>query len=713
MIINSSKNLYGSEGAGESVAFHLRAAERATARFGFSVVMQTRLQLSATETNRANLQLRVVEATEFALSATEIARAALRLENKGELAIQAVETVRASVGLRIIRQANNKLILTVRIVPKTRVRRHKDLHRFSVNGAEVPISDYSADFPDGAAGCVVSVTLAKFADRRLVVPGASYKFELAKRIGGAWQWRTLIDSGVIEGSTLTIGFGDRKRADVFTLSTYEPLANRLGRSPLRDLTVYDPLRVAADELNTEIVYDTEGTAYVEELKAIPNLTVYKLLEEIFKVRCGFPAIKMNFLDSPLKEARFTTGETFMDGVAPAIGNYEPDFTDVNGVLWIRDTTNVLPDGFPLPTDLTLDDYNSVALSASPKPIDCFEVVFYEDKDDWDYFEPHVETLPVEKSGTNGREDYSATRITRTERRYFKNSQPDVPVKIDLYEEERETRDSRQVTGRVTETFFYDAQGRVYRSTKVFKSLVPAFDDGDSFTKILATVREEKTTILYGRHPFEPSKQVQLRKQTITYGQIAVDAENPYEGEDFRQPMIVANRSGNISESSTAEYGPIEKLTETVQILPGDQLRTVSIKEDLVSKNLEYAYSDVSYGDASSAQKGRTRKLLVFRNPGDAMTGRGKETLPVGELPPEIFIPLARRKLKKRDLGSDGIDSSLNGLELWMDRGTSYTIYDEKDDQLGVFTVRGFRFFGSNLGTRSQAHKTQFRAMRVK
>ncbi|HXG83285.1 MAG TPA: hypothetical protein VNI84_04575, partial [Pyrinomonadaceae bacterium] len=315
----------------------LDAQSRALARTDFNPVSYDSLTLSALNRASSGLEFRLVTNVSLTLAGASASSSYARLVplGQGEMTLMATSKASAGLTLRLLRVSLTKLILSVRIVPKTRVGRHKDKHRFTVGAAEIPISDYTVDFPEGSAGCVVNLTLSKFADRSLIVEGANYKFEVGKRIGGAWQWRTIINTGALQGSSLTVGFGDRKRADVFSLSTSEPLANRLAKAPLNDLTIYDNLRVSSDELNTEVLYDTEGKSFAEEKLAIANLTVYKLFDEIFKKRCGFAAWKTNIPDVKLKEARFDMGGTYLDGVAPAIGIFEPDFTEVGGVLWIR------------------------------------------------------------------------------------------------------------------------------------------------------------------------------------------------------------------------------------------------------------------------------------------------------------------------------------------------------------------------------------------
>ena len=648
--------------------------------------------------------------TLFDFEARSINRTSFFGRNGGELELTAKSKSKTSFGLRIIRNENTPFVLTVRTAPMTRGLRHKDLYEFKVDGVDVPISDYTVDFPPNSAGCLVNVTLSKFADKSLITPNAVYKFNLGKIIGGEEVWRTVINSGEYQSSRMTIGFGDRRRSDSFSLSTVEPLADRLGKKPLRNLVIYDPFRVSVNASDFPVKYDTEGNKFTTELLAIPNLSVKKLFQEIFVNRCGFTSVKTNLSDETVKELTFPTGRSYLEGISGIIGSYEPDFALINNDLFIRDTTLLNPPGFPAPVELSADDYQASGISQTKGKIDCFNLIYTEDADDWDFYETEVEELPVEISGTPGLDDYSQTTITRLTKKFYRNSQPNVPIKEDMFQEIRETRDSSEVTGKVTESFFYDAFGRPYLSRKKVESRVPAFDDGE--LTVLSTVRETETKISYGKHPFEPAKQVELGSLEITKGQYIVDEENPYNGKPFKQPVIVANRSGNITDGSTSAYGPIEKITATLQILPNDQVRTVTRKEDLLAKNVEFDYSAVKYGEASSLEKGRTRELYVFENPGDTFTGQGEEDFPVGQMSLTTAIPLARRKLKKRKSGSYNLDISLIGLELFLDRGMDFTVLDEKDSPLGAFTVKGFKFAGNNLGTINQAHSTSWQGGKI-
>lgn len=678
--------------------------------FRFRSFRLPNLILQAKSVSKAALELSQFGITQFHLAAKSISSASIGLDNKGEFNLAAKSISKGSLGLRVIRQENQKLVVTFRVAPRTRAAgRHKDLHQFLVNGVEIPITDYTADFPEDASGCAVQMTLAKYADRSLITPDANYTFRLGKRIAGVWQWRTIIDTGELQSSSLLIGFADKKKTDSFSLSTFEPFANSLGRSPLRDLIIYDPFRVAGNELSTPIRRDTEGRTYQAEKLAIPNLTLYKLFKEIFKVRLGFANLKTNIPDSPIKQATFSTAGSYRDGIAPHCGNFEPDFTVSGDTLWIRDTTNLLSEGFPAPAALTIDEYAEVEVSRSINRLDAYNLVFNEDKEDWDFFETVVETFPLSVTGSVFDENYSKTDLERTTRKYYRNSTPDFPVKEDVIKEVRTTRGTFNVKGKVTEEFKYDAFGRQIESNKKTETQVPE-EGGES--NFLELAEEEKTTITYGPHPFEPSKQVQLLVASEKKGVISVDSENPYRGKDFKQPIVVADKSGNVRESSTTEYGPTEKTTKTLQILSSKEVRVNIVHEDLINERLDFDFSEVVYGEIGARTNGRTREVLVFETPDAVFTGHGEENLPVGELPLNVAIPLARRKLKKRRLGNDVLNLSFNGLELFMDRGVSYTVFDREEGMLGVFPVKGFRFTGSNLGTRAANHKTIFRGVKV-
>lgn len=713
-IIHRSSHLY-SDVSAIDLTLTGRSASRASIILT-AMDAAVNLTLSAKSISKSNLNLIIVEPVGLVLAARTVSKSRLAIyaPDPSALDLSAVSVNSARLSLRVLRGADNRFVLTVRIAPTTRGLRHKDRHRFSVNNVEVPISGYSAEFPESAAGCTVNVTLARFADRSLITPEANYKFELASKIGGAWEWRTLIDSGLLDSTNLTIGFADRKRADSFSMSSLEPLASRLNKKPLRNLVVYDPNRVVAGADDYEVKFDTEGNRFETEILAIPSLTLYKLFSEVFVNRCGFADYRTNLPDQPIKETEFDTGSSFLDGVKGFVGSFEPDFTADGARLWIRDTTSGTPAGFPAPRKLTVDDYAAASVSQPLERLDAFNLIYFEDKEDFDTFETHIETLPLQKSGTPGSEDYSETRITRRSRRYYREAAPNVIVKEDLYEEERETKDYRgSVTGKVTEKFYYDGFGRPNRTAKTFESLVPAFDDPDSTLRILEQVADEDTRYIYGRHPFKPAKQVQLLVTRIRRGQIVVDSENLYRGEPFRQPVVVANRSGNADGGGISTvYGPVEKYTKTIQILPNEQVRSVERKEDLVSKNTEFDYSDVQYGEAASIERGRFREVLVFENPNDTFTGYGEEPFPVGELPLETAIALARRKLRRRKRRQGDLNCQLNGLELFMDRGIDYTVTDAEDAELGVFTIKGFRFTGSELGTRAARHQTTFRGARI-
>lgn len=674
------------------------------------------LILSARQRSRASLVLSLRETVRFNLTARTISRSTLGLTVvppfNGEFNLQAKSISSGRVNLRFIRQINTALVVTFRIAPRTRASgRHKQRWRFSINGAEVPISNYSVDFPEKAAGCVVQVTLAQVLDKSLCTADAVYKFELAKWSAGDWRWRTIIDTGKLQSSSLRIGFADRKKTDSFSLSTFEPVANRLGKSPLRELIVYDPYRVAENEISSEIEYDTEGTALTVEQKGIFGLTLYKLFAEVFIERCGFAAWKTNIPDSAVKQANFSLGATFMNGIAPHCGVFEPDFTMLGETLWVRDTTTFIPAGFPAPARLTIDDFEEAGVTQEIDRLDAFRVIFNEDKEDWDFFRTVVVVLPVSETGSVFDENYSKTVLRRTSRKYYRNSAPDVSVKEDLIKEVRTTSGTFNVKGVVTEEFKYDGFGRQIKSYKKTETQVPV--EGDlTASNFLELTEEETTTITYAAHPFEPSKQVQQKVVSEKKAKISVDATNQYRGKDFRQALVVADKSGNVTDDSTFDYGPTEKTTKTLEVLPNKQVRVNIVREDLINDRLDFDFSEVVYGEIGARANGRTSKVTVFETPGAGFTGYGREDLAVGELPLPSAIALARRKLKRRRIGGYDLDAQCAGLELYMDRGANYTLIDREEGELGTFSVKGFRFTGANLKTKAEAHKTTFRGRKI-
>lgn len=673
------------------------------------------LNLQARTRNRASLALAFLNRLTLNLEARTRNRASLTLEITppfdGVLNLQARTRNRAALNLRELRQENPSLVVTFRIAPRTRGNgHHKQRWRFSINDVEVPISNYVVDFPEQSAGCVVQVTLAQVLDRNLVVEGAVYKFELAKKIAGVWRWRTVLDSGELKSSSFRIGFADRKKTDSYALSSFEPVSNKLGRAPLRDLTVFDPFRVSAKDVSPKIEYDTEGRAITTEIKQIGNLSLYKLLDEIFLNRCDFQSWKTNIPDSMIKRADFSIGATFMRGIAPHVGVFEPDFTMIGETLWLSDTTALLPAGFPAPSRLTIDDFEDAGVSQEIDRLDAFRILYNEDKDDWDYFVDSIVTLPVSETGSLFDENYSRTELKRTTRKFYRNSTPDVPVKEDLIKEVRTTYGTFNTKGIVTEEFKYDQFGRQIESNKKTETQIPETGGGES--NFLELAEEEKTTIIYGAHPFEPSKQVQLLVCSEKKGKIAVDSVNQYRGKDFKQSVVVADKSGNITDDSTFDYGPTEKTTKTLEVLANSQVRVNIVKEDLINDRVDFDFSEVVYGEVGAITNGRVRDVTVYEQPDGEFTGFGRADLPIGELPLSVGIPLARRKLKRRRLGSFDLDVGCSGLELFMDRGISYTLVDREEGEMGAFRVRSFRFTGANLKTRQEQHKTTFRGRKI-
>lgn len=691
MIVNFFEES-GSLSASFSSQSSFTATIRARARVAANFAAQSGFSASVSSIDHNNIVANFAASSRFRAqikSASGIAR----FRSRSRL----TAVLRSRVGL------DHSLNLIVDILPAISGNYQNYTPRFSVDGVSIPIKSFNLNFPKNQIGSELSVQLARISDKSLMTGAASYKFE----IGVSGIFTTLFDTATLSGRAHSVGWSNNAPTDTFTVSCLSSLDDKLNKSPLEPVVAYDADRASVSQDEFETLYDTTGAAYPTELIAFRPLTLYALLNLIAQ-RCGFAGYQTNIPNFQVRRVDFPIEQPLVQSIAGILGAFEPLFFELDDELWIVDASCVLPFGFPSARQVQTSVYRSASKQNNSLPVDAYLVNYTENETEGTAYNTRLEQETIE-TGDFGSAGFTSTVTERTVRDYYNSNQPNVITKSVVVSETVETTDDNSVlVHRVTDNFTYDSFGRQTASSRSVSSRVPDLSNSGNLN--LITVREETISIEYGAHPFEPSRQIQKKATTVIRGLVAVDADNQYFDEDFKQDFLDAHRAGNLSETMTSEFGPLKTITETLKPLSNGQVKTLVRTIDHVRNVISSEIGEVKAGDASlSASASRQRKILVFPLDYSSTKDRRIEPFYIGELPLTLGIPLARRRLARRDGGRDGtITCEIIGIDLGIRRGASVEVTEREDASLGNYLVEGLSLSGGHR----QEYLTQVQGVEI-
>lgn len=608
--------------------------------------------------------------------------------------------------------ARSDLVVNVSLLPPVTAGRSQHLRfRLSADGVEVPVKAFSMDEPVESSGQQLDLTLVRVSDRAAVKAASSFLFEVSivDLVTGSDTWTPLFEDGVLASSSLSISWGSGAAADQLSISTLSPLANRLSKAPLTDLTIFDPLRVEV-KASDDVLYDTNGTAYPEELMEKPDLNLYDLLRMVLVDRCGFSGVQTNLPKYPIRLAKASMESSMYDQmVKPHIGQFKPLQFEKDGVIWLLDSTQSFPAGFPAPRELHISRYKQLSINERYQDIDGYKISFSEtDAAPLSYFVTRTETDEVE-SGQVFDATYSITTTVRTFKDYKRSPVSTVITRSELWKEVKTKRDSLGVIlGETSLERFFDQFGREKQTIKKVSNRVP--DVPVSTDLVLKEVSQDAYDVTYAPHPYHRGQSFIQQTVTSTTGLIAIDSAEQYLGADFEQDFMQAHRSGSIKEDFTTRSGAIRKVTQRIRPLPDGTVQTETETEDLIKGVTSQSESETRAGDVGiQTLTTRQRQLIVLRSDAAVKTGKPTPAKPVGELPLELAVPLVRRQLAQEDLGGGDLAVSFDGLDLSIRRGSVLNIIG-RDGSLGVMLVEGGKRQGDALGSRDQKVSTSLQGM---
>lgn len=590
-------------------------------------------------------------------------------------------TATASSQLQIAPRAD--AYFNVQIVPVGAAANYqKYAAKFSANNVEVKIRSFKLEYPQKSVGVKLNIELANPV-RNQFNSATSFKFEI--KINGVWN--TLIDTAKLESESISSRFFD----DRVNLDISAPLSDKFALSPRKTKIYYNPNKTSVDLEEVDVLKDTFGNSFPISKQSVNNLTLYYLLNVAFVQGCGFASVVTNLPDYSIARCDFNTGQTFKDAIGGFIGMYEPVFFEDNNVLYILETSNVLPAGFN-PRTIAAKKFTNFSSSAQKRTIiDGYDVQFAHN--DGDYLTTR-QTQKTETSGDFGTSSYSETDILTTIREYRNFDNPSVIVRTEIKDEQRNTYDYLfNVIGTENLTRNFNSNGQLTSIVKRGAARVP--DLNNSGNLLLQDLRTEETRLFYKANPKNTREIITNRIEKRVAGLIAIDADNTYFGAPFEQEYLKAHEAGNLDENMSSRFGAISTIIETfVEDGRGQtEIRRQAI--DHIRGAVTDPQDDIRAGTNSARTFNQANTVRVWRIGADRISTKGGNfaSLSAGELPNRLAIALADRKLAKQTANNQSGTCDLIGVDLSLRRGSTARILDRWNNAFGNFIVDGISITG--------------------
>lgn len=565
--------------------------------------------------------------------------------------------------------------------------------RVKTGSTELPIKRILINAPVGGIGKTVDVELAE-KNLALADKNAKHKVEVGK--GGNYQnpltWVTILDNAELNTRSYSKAWLNHQ----LSFGVIAPLSDKLNRYPFSNSIVYDPnkITVSADEL--EAVPDIEGNQIITNLRPVNVLNLYNLLNIAFVEGCGFGSVETNVPNFEVSRCDFTFTSSYYDSLKPFLGIFETIIFAVGNVLWIIDKTQPIPDDFE-PVSISPSKFLNWRQSIpAQKPIDGIVLQYVDSKINSTAYFDDLEQLPdVVLAGSFGSDDYSYKSIERTWRKYYHADNPTVVLdKVLIRSKETTYKGLTTIINRDTETYTYDAQGKRVASQKVSEKLVPDLNNSGEMSLLITEI--ENQSIFYKTDRFSPRQMVQDKIITSVTGLIAVDSENKYFDEDFRQPLKDAHKAGNLKSGMTAEEGRIKTTIETFIQLGNGQMQVITESVDFV-RNISATANDTRIANPNlNSISGKQSKLIIWKE-GQSFAdhdGNGFDFLTTGEVPLFFAIPLAERLLARREAKFEEGTLEIFGFDESIDRGVYFGVLDDDDNLIGIFICEGYSAEGT-------------------
>jgi hypothetical protein len=593
--------------------------------------------------------------------------------------------------------------------------------RLTIGVTEIPLKAWEYSESDQTIGATLTCELAHVSHRPLIDRDTVFDFETGERILGSWTWTTRMTDAKIDAFSYSLANNNFTPNDTFQFTGTPLLTARLDTTPLGTVVLYDPAKTDLDESHFIDIPDIEGESNPVTLTPIADFALFDVFNYV-AAEMGFTGYQTNIPDFPLTRVDFPPGEPLWGTVAGIVGMFEPKL-DIgpDDDLIIRDgTTEEQPDTVSA-LELGVDDVIQVGLSTE---VDRFKgtLVTYQLKGTgWDYFEYETDTQSRNFFNAEGSVSTLAYLVTKN---YYRNSFPNTPVKKELTSFQTFTYNNGGLNAATLELNTYNDNGLIVskerrawgkanapQSWVTFcaslaipgigavgpeSSFTSASDDTFAFGLVLTNTDEEVYT--YQAHPTLSDAVYMAYRETKSRGLITSDTEEQQLGEDFLQPLLRAQQSGNLKEGLGSYWGVTSYSYETqtpqedgtVRIRTGNLDSLNNETGGLISPG---DFEDTRVGDiAISILKPITKQVYVYTG-ADATATRILQ-LNGGEAPISILNALAER-INARQYHGSTVEMPMPGFSNDIRRGRVIDprVDGRQDQSLGIFRINGFSITG--------------------
>ena len=559
--------------------------------------------------------------------------------------------------------------------------------RLKVDGTEVQIRGRArVSEGENSIGETLTVTLLDDADRSLFTSDAVIEFGIGRTIAGAWDepnFETLLSDARVAGINYDIQGDPQGMSDQVSITVVSDAANRLNKTSLEGLIIYDSNRVTITNNDLKPVKDSSGTVFTPEAVGIPNLTLADLFSRIFVTECGFDSYETNLPagDYPIERYEVKMGGRFYDGLKGFIGMYFPSVSPIGNDLWVLDTTSPQPDGFPDPVEITVDRPLSISSQTSVERLDGLLVQYVGLTNNYDFT-----TFRFEYSTESRGNVITETETITVE---FRKAGP---ITSTIVREVKNIENRRSFIGAIeidntSEVTEFTPNGWPSHIRKTTQKLLPPISD-PTLDPILQNALVEKEEYVYLPHPFKPRAQYTSRKTLRSEGLLLSDTDNTRpDGSPFKMDLVTGHRGANVEAGQAFPFGPIKTREETATPLSSGMVRVREYEVDEVNNLVIVDRMAEKPGDVGISGVSSTQQELLVLAPGvTTRTHDFIDNFPVGELPMRYFEPLAERVIAQRQEGNGGVSIPVIGYDKTLKKGLPVKVGDRNGVSLGNFMV---------------------------
>lgn len=594
-----------------------------------------------------------------------------------------------------------------------------------VDDVEIPLRNAEWSVDDSRPAGNLTLELARLSDRTAFTRTAIIRLEVEEYLTGVWTLvKTYCDGSILASSAYNFANDGNNPNDTFSVTVLPLLQQRLDTTTDQIVVLYDPDKTTVDETQLELVPNIDGTVGTATVTAIAGMHLGDVLDWV-ATEMGFDGCHkhVNYEKWPQPRVDFPAGQTLWSTVAGIIGNHNPKLSvTADNYLVVRDGT--LND-FTTARTMTLSNFETFQRNATIERFKGIKLDRQLRSDTWDYYELRQENEYQWYGGVPGQ--YPMTYVVTWYQDFYQNAFPTVPVMSATFSvRQLEYASATELISASAERFSYQfGQGgtrptrhevkewgvsKVPQSWATYQALLPgpniefsgAFGgpedsytsaSDDTFVETFALLKANQTDYTYFGMRDQAESVYTGQTDTRTKGLITIDSDNQMLGEDFQQPMAVAQESGNLAEGQGSAWVETERRKEAQRT--EKKKRQVNIRtrrhtalnstNGMIAEN----YHDRRIGDIGESEI-QTETKPVYITEGADATATLYRNVNGGDAPMILLNPLCLR-LNAQQYLPYGSAGKLPTYDATMDLGL---VFDPRVDgrtatSVGIYEVTGY------------------------